>query len=79
MAGENHNWTEVLGSVAATINLQHGCRKNNVSSYKDVFGHKFNHKFACSKEEARRCWTLDERVRVTNDKKFEEYVQDTLS
>ncbi len=31
LAGENPNWTEVLGSVAATINLQHGHGKNNVS------------------------------------------------
>jgi hypothetical protein len=54
LAGENPNVTEVLRSVAAMINLQHR-GKNNVSSYKAVFGHKFNHKFACSKEEARRC------------------------
>jgi hypothetical protein len=77
LAREKPNWTEVLGSVATTINSQHGCGKNDLSSYKAVFGHKFNHKFACSKEEARRCcWTLDERMRVTNDKKFEEYVQE---
>ncbi len=55
LAGENPNSTEVLRSVAATINLQHGCGKNGVSLYKAVFGHEFNHKFACSKEEARRC------------------------
>ena len=45
-------------------------------SYKAVFGHNFNHKFVCSKEEAHRCWTLDEHMRVTNDKEFEEYVQE---
>jgi hypothetical protein len=76
LAGENPNWTKVLGSVAAPIKLQHGCGKNNVSSYKAVFGHEFNNKFACSKEEARRCWTLDETMGVTNDKEFEEYVQE---
>ncbi len=76
LAGENPNWTEVLGSVAATINSQHGHGKNDVSSYEAVFGHEFNHKFACSKEEAHRCWTLNERMRVTNDKEFEEYVQE---
>jgi hypothetical protein len=52
LEGENPNCTEVLGSVAATINLQHGCGKNDVSLYKAVFGHKFNHEFACSKAEA---------------------------
>jgi hypothetical protein len=76
LAGENPNWTEVLGSVATMINLQHGCRKNDVSLYKAVFGHEFNHEFACSKEEAHRCWTLDERMRITNDKEFEEDVQE---
>jgi hypothetical protein len=76
LAGWNPNWTEVLGSVSATINSQHGRGKNNVSLYKTVFGHKFNHKFACSKEEACRCWTLDKRMQVTNDKESEEYVQE---
>jgi transposase InsO family protein len=37
-AGENPNWTEVLGSVAATINSQHGRGKNDVSSYEAVIG-----------------------------------------
>jgi hypothetical protein len=76
LAGKNPKWTEVLGSVAAKVSLYHGRGKNNVSSYKAVFGHKFNHEFACSKEEARRCWTLDERMWVTKKKKFEEYVQE---
>ncbi len=71
LAGENPNWIEVLGSVATTINSQHGCRKNDVSLYKAVFGHEFNHKFACSKEEAHKCWTLNERMQVTNNKEFE--------
>jgi hypothetical protein len=76
LTGENPSWTEVLGSVAATINSQHGHGKNNVSSYEAVFGHKFNHKFARSKEEARRCWTLNERMRVTNNIEFEEHVKE---
>jgi hypothetical protein len=78
LAGENPSWTEVLGSIAATINLQHGCGKNNVSSYKAVCGHKFNHEFACSMEEARRCWALDECMQVINDKEFEEFVQEYI-
>jgi hypothetical protein len=47
-----------------------------VSLYKAVFGHEFNHKFACSKEEACRCWTIDEHMQVTNDNELEEYVQE---
>ena len=32
-AGENPNWTEVLGMVAATINTQHGRSSYDVSAY----------------------------------------------
>ena len=64
LAGENPNWTEVLGCVASSINSQHGCGKNDVSSYKAVYGQVFDHEFSCSKEEARKCWTLPERMRV---------------
>ena len=33
LAGGNPNWTEVLGSVAVFINLQHGRGKFDVSAY----------------------------------------------
>jgi hypothetical protein len=75
-AGENPNWTEVLGSVAATINSQHGRGKNEVSSYEAVFGHRFNHALSCSKDEARRCWTLSEHMQITNDLDFKKYVHE---
>jgi hypothetical protein len=64
LAGENPNWREVLGCVASSINSQHGRGKNDVSSYKAVYGQVFDHEFSCSKEEARKCWTLPERMRV---------------
>jgi hypothetical protein len=75
-AGENPNWTEVLGSVAATINSQHGRGKYEVSSYEAVFGHRFNHALSCSKDEARRCWTLSEHMQITNDLDFKKYVHE---
>jgi hypothetical protein len=37
-AGEDPNWTEVLGSVAAVINAQHGRGKNDVGAYEAVYG-----------------------------------------
>ena len=43
LVDENPNWTEVLGSVGATINSA---------------------AISCSKEEARRCWSLPERLQV---------------
>jgi hypothetical protein len=77
LAGENPNWTEVLGSVAAVINAQSGRGKNHVSAYEAVFGQVYNHPFSCTKEEARRCWTVKDRMKVTNDDPdFELYVND---
>jgi hypothetical protein len=75
-AGENPNWTEVLGSVAATINSQHGRGKNEVSLYEAVFGHRFNHALSCSKDEAHRCRTLSEHMQITNDLDFKKYVHE---
>ena len=37
MLGQNPNWTEVLGSVAAVINSQKGRGKNDVSAYEAVY------------------------------------------
>ena len=75
LAGQNPNWTEVLGSVAAVLNSQSGRGRNDVSAYEAVFGCVYDHQFVCSKEEARRCWTIEDRMKVTNEPDFEEYVQ----
>jgi hypothetical protein len=64
VGGDNPNWTEVLGSVAATINSQCGRGKHDVPSYNAVYGMAYHQDFSCSKEEACRCWTLPERLRV---------------
>jgi len=74
MAGKNPNWTEVLGCVAAVVNSQAGRGKNDVSAYEAVFGQPYDHQFSCSKEEARMCWTIDQRMLVTNDAEFNENV-----
>jgi hypothetical protein len=63
----------VLGSIASAINTQHGREKNDVSAYEAVFGQKMDHDFSCSKEEACRCWTEPERLKVTNNPEFTEY------
>jgi hypothetical protein len=75
LAGQNPNWTEVLGSVAAVLNSQSGRGRTDVSAYEAVFGCVYDHQFVCSKEEARRCWTIEDRMKVTNEPDFEEYVQ----
>ena len=73
LAGDNPNWTEVLGMVAATINSQHGRGKDDVSSFEAVYGQVLNHDMSCSKAEARECWTLPQLLKVTNDAEFAEY------
>lgn len=65
LVGENPNWTEVLGSVSATINSAAGRGKNDASAYTAVYGQTYDHDISCSKEEARRCWSLPERLRVS--------------
>jgi hypothetical protein len=75
LAGENPNWTEVLGSIAAVINSQCGHGKNHVSAYEAFFGQVYDHPFSCSKEEARWCWTIKDRLKVTNEPDFEVYVK----
>ena len=47
LAGEQPNWTEVLGSVAVVVNSQTGRGKNDVSAYEAVFGLAFDHQFSC--------------------------------
>ncbi len=77
LAGENPNWTEVLGSVASVLNLQSGRGKNDVSGFEAVFGQVYDHPLTCSKEEACHCWTIDDRMKVTSEPHFEDYVRET--
>jgi hypothetical protein len=63
----------VLGSVASAINMQHGWGENDVSAYEAVYGQKTDHEFSCSKEEAHQCWTVLERLKVTNNPELKKY------
>jgi hypothetical protein len=49
MAGQNPNWTEILGGVAAVVNSQKGRGKNDVSAYEAVYGQKLDHPLCCTK------------------------------
>jgi hypothetical protein len=79
MAGYNPNWTEILGSVAAVVNSQnsqYGRGKNDVSAYEAVYGQVFDHPLCCTKEEARRCWSVKDRMLVTIEPEFDIYIQE---
>jgi hypothetical protein len=75
--GQNPNWTTVLGSVAAAINSQCGRGKNSVTAFEAVFRQKMDHPLSCSKAEARRCWTIKERIMlVANEPDFDSYCRE---
>jgi hypothetical protein len=76
LVGKHPNWTEVLGSIASAINMQHGWGKNDVSAYEAVYGQTMYHEFSCSKEEARQCWTVLEWLEVSNNPDFTKYVRE---
>ena len=78
LAGENPNWTEILGSVMSKINSQHGRGKNDVSAFEAVFGQTYDHQFLCSKEEARKCWSIKQYMGVTSDQDFNDYVMNNF-
>ena len=65
MAGENPNWTEVLGTTMAAINSQSGRCAYSASSFTSIFGQTYDEDISCSKEEARQCWTVAERLKVS--------------
>ena len=77
LEGQNPNWTEVMGSVASIINSQCGRGKNDVSAFESVYGQLLDHPLPCSKAEARRCWTIQDRMMVTNEPEFDNYCKDT--
>jgi hypothetical protein len=52
------------------INSQSGRGRNDVSAYKVVFGQRYHRQYSCSREEAQRCWTVNEVLLVTNDSNF---------
>ena len=66
LQNQSSNWTELLGSVMSAINSQAGRGKNAAPSYNAVFGQNIDQNFSCSKEEARRCWTVSERLMVSS-------------
>ena len=47
-----------------------------MSSFKAVCGQVLPHELSCSNNEARRCWTVPQRLKVTNDPDFEAYAKD---
>jgi hypothetical protein len=70
LIGQHPNWAKDMGTVAATINSQHGWGKHDTSAFEAVYGQKYNHPMLCSKEEACKCWTLPDHLHVANNDVF---------
>ena len=64
VAGENPNWTEILGAVMSYINTQQGRMANSISAYEAIYGLSYDQEVSCSLEEARQCWTVEQRLKV---------------
>ncbi len=63
-----------MGTVAATFNSQHHRGKHDTSAFEAVYGQKYHHLMLRSKEEACKCWTLPDHLRVTNNEAFASYI-----
>jgi hypothetical protein len=55
-----------------------GRGKHDVSDFEAVYGQTYHHPLLCSKEEVRKCWTLPDHLRVTNDEAFATYIAQHL-
>ena len=55
----------MLGNVAASINAAAGRGKNDAPAYTAVYGQACDHDILCSKDEARRCWNLPQRLQLS--------------
>lgn len=64
VAGENPNWTEILGAVMSYINSQQGRMASSISAYEAIYGLSYDQDVSCSLEEARDCWTVEQRLKV---------------
>jgi hypothetical protein len=59
-----------VGTVAVTINSQHGRGKHDTPAFEAVYGQKYHHPMLCSNKEACKCWTLPDHLHVTNNQAF---------
>jgi len=54
-----------LCSVGGSIIAAAGRGKNDTPSFTAVYGQTYDHDISCSKDEARRCWNLPQRLQLS--------------
>lgn len=61
------NWTRLLGKAMQTINSKCGRAAHDVAPYKAVFGQNYHQEISCKLSDMRKCTTIEERLRLSND------------
>ena len=70
MEGMEPNWTRLLGRVMAAINNQSSRQANSVSAYSTVFGMAYDQSISCSRKDALKCYTIEERLNISHDERL---------
>lgn len=65
--GIQPNWTNLMGRCMQTINSKRSRERHDVSPYMAVYGQPYNPSVTCEHSMMRKCNTIEERLRVTND------------
>ena len=65
--GLDPDWTRLLGRVTSSINNQRSRQANSTTSYSVVFGMSYHQNISCTMEEARKCYTIDQRLGLSRD------------
>ena len=63
-SGKIPNWTMLQGNVMGIVNKQCGKGIDSVSSYEAVFGMTYDPPIPCSKNQLRKCVTIEDRMKL---------------
>ncbi|KAG7358539.1 integrase core domain containing protein [Nitzschia inconspicua] len=69
--GKTTNWTTLMGHLMGCLNSHELRGANDTSAYETVFGVPYHENLLCHIDEMRRCTTLEQRVRINPDPRFE--------
>ena len=65
--GKDTNWTYLLPRITAVVNSNKSRGKNSVTAYETVFGQPYDQELSCTLDEARKCYTVTEKLKVSRD------------
>ena len=65
--GKDTNWTYLLPRITAVVNSNKSRGKNSVTAYETVFGQSYDQELSCTLDDARKCYTVTEKLKVSHD------------